>query len=287
MHSLIGKIRAFFRLIKFEHTIFALPFAYMGAVLAQKGVPSAEKWLWITLAMAGARTAAMALNRIFDLKYDAENPRTRNRPLVTGEISKKATWVAALFSLGVLFYSAFQLNLLCLILSPLAVGLLFFYSFTKRFTSLSHLFLGLVQACAPIGGWLAITERFEGGAFLLGAAVVFWLAGFDIIYATLDVEFDKTHGLHSIPSALGMGRALWLSSFFHILTFAFFVALGLLLECKTWYWLGCGFTGALLIYEHDLVKPRDLSRVNEAFFTVNGWISVCLFLFTLLETVKF
>jgi 4-hydroxybenzoate polyprenyltransferase len=283
--NMITKIRLFFELVKFEHTIFAIPFAYLGMVLAAKGIPSFSAWFWVTLAMIGARTAAMAFNRLIDEHIDAKNPRTAARPLPQKRISRSLVYLIAISSVVLLLISAGMLNPLCLWLSPIAIILLVTYSYTKRFTWLSHFALGLVEAAAPIGGWFAITGSFDFTPFIIGTAVVFWLAGFDIIYAIQDIEFDKKEKLYSIPVKFGLSTALIISALFHLLTIAFLVYTGIYLQLGFWYWLGILITTGLLVYEHSIITPRDLSRLNQAFFTMNGWVSVVLFGTTLLNYI--
>lgn len=282
---MLNKLMSFVELVKFEHTIFALPFAYLGAILSCEGIPSLYYWIWITMAMVGARTAGMALNRLIDRFIDANNPRTQNRALPKGLIPIWQVWLLSLASFILLLFSAYNLNPLCLILSPIAVVLLVIYSWLKRWTWLSHLGLGAVLACAPIGGWLAIHGRFDIIPVILGLGVFFWAAGFDIIYSTQDVDFDKQAGLYSIPQTFGISHALLVSRLFHIFTVAALIMIGVMSSLGLYYWLGVIFTTILLIYEHGLVSPTDLSRVNQAFFTINGWISVGLFGFTIADVV--
>lgn len=282
---MIKPIKLFFELVKFEHTIFAIPFAYLGIVLAAKGIPTFSVWVWVTLAMVGARTAAMAFNRIIDEKLDAKNPRTATRPLPQKRIGRWQVWLIAISSIVLLLISAAKLNLLCLWLSPVAVVLLVTYSYTKRFTWLSHFALGLVEAAAPIGGWLAVSGKFEFAPFIIGAAVIFWLAGFDIIYAIQDIEFDQQEGLYSIPVKFGLAKGLVISAILHLITIVLLFYTGIYLQLGIWYWLGIILTTGLLIYEHTIITPKDLSRLNQAFFTMNGWVSVVLFGCTVLNFV--
>lgn len=282
---MLPKIKLFFELVKFEHTIFAIPFAYLGMIMAARGVPSFHFWFWVTIAMVGARTAAMAFNRLIDGQLDAINPRTANRPLPQRKINRGQVFVLAFFSLALLLISAGMLNPLCLWLSPVAVILLVTYSYTKRFTWLSHFALGLVEAAAPIGGWLAISGRIEFAPFLIGVAVIFWLAGFDIIYAIQDIEFDKQVGLYSIPVKFGLAQGLVISTILHLFTIAFLIYAGFYLHLGLWYWVGILLTTGLLVYEHSIITPKDLSRLNQAFFTMNGWVSVVLFGCTLMSFI--
>jgi 4-hydroxybenzoate polyprenyltransferase len=271
--------------IKWEHTIFALPFAYLGAVLAMHGLPHLGVLLWITLAMVGARTAAMSFNRAIDARLDAANPRTAMRPIPSGRLSVRATVIMAILSLALLVVAAAQLNPLCLLLSPIAVAALAGYSYTKRFTWLCHFVLGFTDGIAPAGGWLAINPAFVLPMILLVCAVAVWISGFDIIYACQDVVFDRGAGLHSVPVRFGIPAALRLSAALHVLMVALLVALGWSLGLGWIYYLGVAATAALLMYEHRLITPRDMSRINIAFFNVNSYIAAVLFLFTLLDAL--
>ncbi len=274
----LGRIRVTLEMIKFEHSIFALPFALTGAMLAAKGLPTWRQIFWLIVAMVGARSAAMAFNRIADLKYDALNPRTQMRALPRGELSVRFTAAFTAVSCALLVVAAWQLNPLALKLSPLAIALLLGYSYTKRFTSVSHLVLGLCLGASPIAAWIALRGDVSVAVLLLGAAVTLWVAGFDIIYACQDVEFDHSLGLYSIPKRYGIGAALWISSLLHVGTLGLLVVVARM-EGLGWIALaGLAAVGALLIYEHALVKPSDLSRVNAAFFTVNGFVSILFFL---------
>jgi 4-hydroxybenzoate polyprenyltransferase len=275
-------VRDFFELIKFEHTIFALPFAYFGMLLAVRGWPGWGKFIWITIAMAAARTLAMALNRLIDLSQDARNPRTANRPLVTGRISLKTAWTGTLVSFGVLVLAAWQLGPLPLKLLPFAALLLAGYSFTKRFTWLSHFVLGFTDGLAPVGAWVAVTGSLfsptDTPAWILLATVTFWIGGFDLIYACQDYDFDRQFHLHSIPARFGMKFALDLSVFCHLMTLGLLAWLGINLALTWPYWIALLITAFLLSMEHVLVKPDDLSHLNLAFFNINSVISICLFL---------
>jgi 4-hydroxybenzoate polyprenyltransferase len=276
--GLLGKIRITLEMIKFEHSIFALPFALTGAMLAVRGLPSWRQVLWLIVAMVGARSAAMAFNRIADLKFDALNPRTKMRALPKGELSVQFAAVFTLVSCALLVLAAWELNPLAFKLSPVAIALLFGYSFTKRFTSISHFVLGLCLGTSPIAAWIALRGDMGFPVLLLGAAVTLWVAGFDIIYACQDVEFDHALGLHSIPRRYGVRAALWVSALLHVGTLALLVAVARM-ESLGWVALaGLAVVAALLVYEHSLVKPSDLSRVNAAFFTVNGLVSILFFL---------
>lgn len=274
-------VRLFFELVKFEHTIFALPFAYMGALLAGRGEVTLWEWFWITMAMVGARTAGMSLNRLVDRDIDARNPRTRERTLPRGAMSAASVRWLILGSIALLELAAFQLQPICVWLSPLAVALLAIYSYLKRYTPYAHAGVGLVLACAPVGAWTAVRGTLDWPVLLLGAAVLCWVAGFDILYACQDIDFDRREGLHSIPQALGAARALTIARRLHVATFALLVAMAVVLHLGPWFYGGVGVIGALLVYEHGLVSERDLSRINQAFFNVNGYISVTLYLATL------
>lgn len=283
---MLSKIRTFFDLIKFEHTIFALPFAYLGMFVATKSWPGLEKFLLITLAMASARTAGMTLNRIIDLEIDRKNPRTQNRPSVTGKISLKAAWIAAGVSLILFFLSAWILNPLCFRLSWIALLLLVSYHYVKRFSFLCHFALGLVLAVAPMGGWIGVTGIFAWPSLALAGAVLFWVAGFDILYSLQDMDFDRLHKLHSVPVQFGEKRALEISRFCHAATFLLFTLFGLLMSLGVIYWVGLCLVGVLLYIEHYLLREGDLSHLNTAFFTINGWVGVLVFVFTFLEIFR-
>jgi 4-hydroxybenzoate polyprenyltransferase len=271
--------------IKWEHTIFALPFAYLGAVLASGGLPQLSTLLWITLAMVGARTAAMSFNRAIDARYDAANPRTAMRPIPAGQLSVRATVIMAVLSLLLLVIAAAMLNPLCLLLAPIALAALAGYSYTKRFTWLCHLVLGFTDGIAPAGGWLAVSPTFTLPMVLLACAVAVWIAGFDMIYACQDVAFDRANGLHSAPARFGIPTALRLSSALHILMILLLIGLGVSLGLGWLYYLGVAATAGLLIYEHRLITPSDMSRIDVAFFTVNSYIAGVLFLFTLADAL--
>lgn len=279
------QVRVFLEMIKFEHTVFALPFAYLGMILAGGGWPPWRTFLWITIAMTSARTYAMALNRIVDLPWDARNPRTAKRPLVTGALRKKVAWAAVFVSLGVFLFSAHQLGPLPLKLAPIALVFLTGYHYTKRFTWLSHFVLGFTDGLAPAGAWVAVRGSLFGRgdlpAWILLGTVTFWIAGFDLIYACQDVEVDRRDGLRSIPADFGIPAALKVSKACHLLTALGLVVLGLAMGLGWPYWIGVGAATFLLYYEHSLVSPDDLSRVDVAFFNVNGYISLIMFLSTL------
>lgn len=287
--NMLKKTKIFLEMIKFEHTIFALPFAFMGALLGSVAVrqafPSWSEVFWILLAMVGARSAAMGLNRVIDKAIDAKNPRTAKRALPAGLISSGEVWLFIVFSFVLLFTAASRLDPLAVKLLPIAVIFLVFYSYTKRFTWLCHLFLGATIGLAPLGGWVAVTGEIGGTALLLYVSIVFWIAGFDVIYACQDADFDRREGIYSIPGTFGIKAGLWVARMFHLVTAAGLFALAAVTELSGWYLLGTIIAGAILVYEHMLVKPRDLSRLNMAFFTMNGILSIVVFAFTLIDLV--
>lgn len=274
-------IRDFLELIKFEHTIFALPFAYLGMLLAAGGWPPWDQFFWITIAMAAARTVAMGMNRIADRAIDARNPRTSQRPLVSGSISLPTAWGGTLVASAVLALAAWQLGPLPLRLLPGAFVFLLGYSFTKRFTVLSHFILGFTDALAPVGAWAAVRGSLftpdDLPAWILLAVVTTWIGGFDLIYACQDVPYDRQDGLHSFPARYGIAAALWLSAAAHLVTAALLAWLGLLLGLGWPYWIGWAASCAMLAWEHWLVRPDDLSKVDVAFFNMNSYISLTLF----------
>jgi len=271
-------------MIKFEHSVFALPFAFTGALLAFRashlsGRAFGGKLLWIVVAMVGARSAAMTFNRILDADIDSRNPRTRMRHLPAGILSSRFAWGFLVVSILVLLFAARALNPLCLKLAPIALAVVFFYSFTKRFTVFSHLVLGFSLGIAPAAAWIAVTGSLDPRILWLTAAVTFWTAGFDIIYSCQDYEFDGREGLYSLPRHFGMPGALWIARLFHLAMVACLVTLAIGFGLGWLSWLGIGAILAMLVYEHSLVRADDLSRVNAAFFTVNGYVSVLFFLF--------
>ena len=275
------KLRYFFEAIKVEHTVFALPFAYISMALAAGGWPGWRVVGWGTLAMVGARTLAMGVNRLVDRAIDAQNPRTANRHLPRGLLTPREMTVGAVAGGALLLISAWQLNPLCLKLAPLAVLFLVGYHYTKYFTWGSHWILGFTDGIAAAGGWIAVTERFEPPAFLLWFAVTVWIAGFDLIYACQDVAFDRAERLHSVPARFGVAVALRWARICHALTALALAAVGLVIPLGWSYWIGWLLVGALFVYEHSLVSATDLSRVNMAFFNVNGYIAVIVFVATL------
>lgn len=260
--------------IKFEHTVFALPFAYLAMLLAAGGWPGWRTLAWVTVAMAGARTCAMAANRVIDRAIDARNPRTAGRHLPRGLLRVAELSALAAAGAAVMFTAAWMLNPLCLTLAPLALAFLVGYSYTKYFTWTSHWILGFTDGIAVGGGWIAVTGRFETPALVLWFAVTVWIAGFDLIYACQDVEFDRTSGLHSVPARFGVAAALQLARIDHLLTAAALAAAGWMTGLGVLYWIGWLAIVALLAYEHSLVRADDLSRLNVAFFNVNGYVAV-------------
>jgi 4-hydroxybenzoate polyprenyltransferase len=277
--------RAFLRLVTIEHSVFALPFAYLSALAAMHGHLQWTKLLLITVAMVGARTFAMAANRIIDRHIDARNPRTAKRELVTGTVSVRTAWIGAAVAVVVFVGAAALLNPLCLVLSPLAVVPLVVYPYAKRFTDFPHAVLALAQLVGPVGAWLAVTGdvRGSGPAWVLGVAVGLWIGGFDLIYACQDAEVDREIGVRSVPARFGVRFALIASTFTHIVTFGLFVIFGVLVKLGWLWWIGLVVTAVAFAYEHAIVRADDLSRVNRAFFTANGFVGIALFAFALAD----
>jgi 4-hydroxybenzoate polyprenyltransferase len=277
MAGFLNKLKTTLEMIKFEHTLFALPFAFLGAILAAKGFPTWWQILWITVAMVGARSAAMSFNRIADRHIDAENPRTSGRELPSGKLSVGFAWTFMIASCAVFVLSAAMLNRLTLILAPVALASVLGYSYAKRFTSLSHLFLGWALSISPTGAWIAVRGALDSEVpIVLSLVVLMWTAGFDVLYACQDYEFDKKNGLRSIPARFGIKCALWIARLFHFQAFVVLFLLYLLTELGTLAAIGVGVTGALLVYQHTLVRADDLSKMNAAFFTTNAFVSVIL-----------
>ncbi|HUB83418.1 MAG TPA: UbiA-like polyprenyltransferase [Bryobacteraceae bacterium] len=277
-------LRLTLEMIKFEHSVFALPFALTGALLAFRqsgfGTPGiARQLLWIVVAMVAARSAAMAFNRVIDAEIDARNPRTKMRAIPAGLLSLQFVWCFGVAASLLLFFAAYQLNPLCLRLAPLALAIVFFYSYTKRFTTFSHLVLGLCLGIAPAAAWIAVRGSLDPRILLLTAAVMFWTSGFDVIYSCQDYDFDREEGLWSVPRVAGIAGALRIAKLLHLLMVICLLALVYTLHVGALALAGVGTIVMLLIYEHSLVKPNDLSRVNAAFFTMNGYVSVLFFLF--------
>ncbi|HZK84124.1 MAG TPA: UbiA-like polyprenyltransferase [Desulfosporosinus sp.] len=279
------KLKVFYEMIKFEHTLFALPFAYLGAFLAAKGVPPFLKLFWITLAMIGARTAAMSLNRLVDRHIDARNPRTAQRALPAGQLKVNEVYLYTVLSFLLLGYSAYQLNSLALWLMPIAVFFLVLYSYTKRFTWACHIVLGISLGLAPAGAWIGVTGHWALTPILLGLGVMTWVAGFDVVYACQDVEFDRQEGLHSIPAIFGLQRGLELSAALHIIAPIFFIAVGMVMSMNWLYYVGVAIAIVLLYRQHRLVSADDFSKIGVAFFDLNGYLSLLLFVFSILDLV--
>jgi len=273
---LIRKISVFLEMIKFPHTVFALPFALTGALLAANGLPSGRQILWIILAMVGARTAAMGLNRLIDAEIDARNPRTANRAIPAGLIGKGATLIFIASATLLLLVAAMMLNPLCLKLSPVALFFLVLYSYCKRFTSLAHVVLGICLAAAPMGAWIAIRGSIDTPALILGGIVLFWVAGFDILYALQDLEFDRAAGLHSIPVALGVKGSLLTARLFHLVMMGLLWWLFVSMHLGVLFLAGIIAAGAMLLYEHLLLKGGNLDKLDAAFFNMNGYISIVI-----------
>jgi 4-hydroxybenzoate polyprenyltransferase len=289
--KLLNRLRNYASLVRFSHTVFALPFAFASLALAWPSHPVTPRiFLWVVVAMVGARSAAMGFNRLVDRKFDALNPRTRLWELPQGKVKLSEAIVLTVAASLLFVYAAGQLNPVCLALSPVALAVVFFYSLTKRFTWTSHLFLGLALSIAPIGAWLAVTAPpivpgELATPLFLGMAVIFWLAGFDIIYALQDHEFDRNQGLYSIPVRFGVAAALRLSSFFHFITLLCLAAVGISAQMNFIYWIGLVLVAGVLCWEHRLVKPDDLSRINKAFFDFNAYVSVGYLIATLADVL--
>jgi 4-hydroxybenzoate polyprenyltransferase len=278
-----NRIKTVLEMIKFEHSVFALPFALTGALLAARatrhGWPSLRQILWIVVAMVAARSAAMTMNRIADLRYDRENPRTQQRALATGALSLEFAWLFTVVAVAIFFLAAWRLNPLALKLAPLAIAILFFYSFTKRFTNWSHLFLGFALGISPVAAWIAITGGLDLRMLILCAAVTLWVGGFDVLYACQDVDYDQRAGLFSVPKKFGIAKALLIARVMHIGVIALLAWLALSFGLPWPAWAGIAVVAALLAYEHSLVKADDLSKLDAAFFAVNGYISILFLLF--------
>jgi 4-hydroxybenzoate polyprenyltransferase len=281
-----GPVRTFLRLVVIEHSVFALPFAYLSALTAMLAQSQRVDWprlALITIAMVSARTFAMATNRIIDREIDGRNPRTANRELVTGEVSLPTAWLGSAVALAIFLLAAGLLNTLSLILAPIAAAVLVIYPYAKRFTWAPHAFLGLAQAIGPIGAWIGVTGGLTWPAAMLGIAVGCWIGGFDLIYSCQDVESDRAQGVQSLPARFGMAAALQTARAAHLVTMALFAAFGALEGFGLLWWLGLAGTALAFVYEHALVRPDDLSRVNRAFFTVNGFVGIWLFAWALAD----
>jgi 4-hydroxybenzoate polyprenyltransferase len=284
-----GRVRSFLRLVAIEHSVFALPFAYVAALSAMYSVNGHVHWVdlgLITVAMVAARTFAMAANRVIDREIDARNPRTVKRELVTGVVAVRTAWTGALVALAVFLAVAALLNPLCLALAPLAVIPLVVYPYAKRFTWAPHAVLGVAQAVGPVGAWIAVTGHWSWSAALLGLGVGSWIGGFDLIYATQDVEVDRVIGVKSFPARWGVHAGLVASTLVHVCTFALFVAFGLREHFTGWWYAGLAVTAAAFAYEHAIVKTDDLSRVNRSFFVTNGFVGIALFAFALVDLIS-
>lgn len=281
----MNKFKVFLSMIKVEHTLFALPFAFTGMFLAARGLPPLGKIFWIVIAVLGARSGAMGFNRVADAAIDARNPRTAKRDIPAGRLSVKEAAAYVIIAFAVYFFAAWMLNPLCFYLSPVPFAVFILYSYTKRFTFLCHIVLGVALGLAPIGAWVAVTGSLNFGITMLGLAVLLWVSGFDIVYACQDIDFDREEGLFSIPRFLGLRNSLYLARVFHALAFLIFI--------YTWSYFGLGYiyltgivlTGAFMVYQHSIIKPEDLSRVNMAFFNLNAYISVSIFVFTFLDLI--
>ena len=285
--SVAQRLRTVLEMIKFEHTLFALPFAFLGMLLAAEGLPQWRTIGWIVVAMVGARSSAMGFNRLIDRRLDAANPRTATRALPAGQLTPAFVAAFVAISAAVLVLAAWQLNPLAFALSPVALGVLFLYSYTKRFTALCHLVLGLALSGAPLGAWIAVRGDVAAAPLALAGAVLLWVAGFDVLYALQDVDVDRRQGLFSIPARLGVERALLVSALFHAGTLALLAMLPWLYApgLGAAYWLGVAGCAALLAWQHWVVRPGDLSRLNAAFFTANGVLAAWLFAATAIDVI--
>jgi 4-hydroxybenzoate polyprenyltransferase len=283
--SLGKKITDYLRLIKFSHSVFALPFAFTAALIAADGVPTLHQIFWITVAMVGGRTGAMGMNRIADRKIDALNPRTQDRELPRGVIGTRDAVIFTAAAFGLLVLAAYELNPLCFRISPFVILVLAGYSYTKRFTWLCHVFLGIALALAPLGAWIAVRGSVDPRILILSAAVMFWVAGFDALYGIQDIEFDRSHGIYSIPRVFGVRASIMIARIFHVITVALLLVLAPLFELSYIYLLGVAVSAGLLLYEHMLVRPDDLSKLDIAFFNMNGYISLTVFVFTFLHYI--
>ncbi len=281
----MGKLKAHLDNIAFSHSVFALPFAYMGAFLAAGGLPGGADIFWITVAMVGARSAALALNNLVDLRFDRLHPRFAARPMVTGAVRPWEAAVLIIACLGIFVYAAHQLHPLARLLWPLAVAPFVIYPYMKRFSWTCHLVLGVALAGAPVGAWIAVRGDLGPAVSLLAAGVGIWIAAFDVVYGCLDVAFDRAHGLHSLPAAVGVARALRLARLMHAASVAAFIATGWLAGLGSWYYVGVVVAAAVLVYQHRIVTADDLSRVTQAYFMRNGLVGVAIFLFTAMSLV--
>lgn len=277
------KIQKFLNMVDFGHSLFGLPFAYLGAFLAIKGVPTLAQLGWITLAMVSARSAALCLNRLIDRKIDRANPRTADWVMASGQLSVRWVWALVFVFFALLFWAAAQLNPLCVKLAPLAVIVLWLYSYTKRFTWWCHLILGLAIGIGPVGSWFAMTGTFDWQPFILGLAVACWIAGFDTMYACQDIAFDRANQLYSIPARFGARGALFFSTVFHLFTVIFLILSGIVSDLGIWYYAGVAFTALLLAYEHKIVSPTDMSQVNFASFKINHYVGLIILIMAVVD----
>jgi len=277
MPGFFSKLQTTLSMIKFEHTLFALPFAFLGAIMAANGLPTWKQILWITVAMVGARSAAMTFNRIVDREIDAKNPRTANRELPTGRLSLSFAWGFLYLSIAVFLVASYSLNWLTFALSPVALLFVLGYSYAKRYTAIAHLLLGIALAIAPSAAWIAVTGSLSDPVpILLSLFVVMWTAGFDVLYACQDYDYDRKAGLQSIPAKFGIARSLWIARLFHFQAFVVLLVLWLVSGMEWISLAGIGLVSALFMYQHSLLKPNDLSKMNAAFFTTNAFVSVIL-----------
>ncbi|MHB8065324.1 MAG: UbiA-like polyprenyltransferase [Ruminiclostridium sp.] len=285
-NKLINKLKEYGKLVMFSHTIFSFSFALVSMVLAAKGLPKISTLFWIVVCFMGARTGANAINRVIDAEIDARNPRTAGRQIPKGEMKKGEVIALTVICFLVMLFGAYKLNWVCLALSPIALFLLIIYSYTKRFTYLCHLVLGVTCACAPVGAWLAVTGEFALVPLIMGAANTLWVAGFDIIYGSQDYDFDKTNGLHSIPAKFGVKYALLIAMSFHIITFFCLLAIGILIpQFGFIYYIGLAVIAGLFLLEYKMVSPTNLSNVNIASYSVNQLVSIVLLVFGLIDAL--
>jgi len=281
----MGKIKIYLEMIKFQHSIFALPFAYLGAFLAQMRMPDFITLVWITIAMVSARSFAMAVNRLIDMEIDRRNPRTAERALPKGLLSVSSVILFSFVSLAVFLLAVYSLSPICRYLWPIVVIPFIVYPYTKRFTWLSHFVLGLCLGLAPVGAWIAVTNTISPEPFLIGTAVLLWVSGFDIFYAIQDIAFDQQQKLHSIPARFGVRTSLFLTKILHFISIAFLSWVGIRLNLGIFYFIGVCITAILLTYENSIIKPNDLSKLNMAFFTMNGVVSILMFCFVAMEVI--
>lgn len=279
----LGKVQIFLEMIKFEHSIFALPFAYLGLFLGALGFPSFHTFIWVTIAMVGVRTLAMTLNRLIDQEIDAENPRTKKRALPAGLLTRRFAWLTVFITIGIYLFAVRQLNLLCFQLAWIPILLIWIYPYLKRWTWISHWFLGFILGMAPYGGWLAARPEFHWAPGLLMIAVMSWVGGFDVFYALQDTEFDKIKGLYSFPAKFGVPAAIFIGKLSQGITILALIGVGILLSLGLIYWIGLFLVSVFIYREHRLVSEFGLSKINEAFFNMNAWVSVAIFAATFLD----